>query len=522
MSLKKANKFATKQFVLIGLLALIALAPLILRKGPAVDPLKADRRLNIITSHNETIRREYAEAFTAWWKEKHGETVYINWITPGGGGEVRKVIDTKFKMADDRGDSDTGMDIFFGGGEYECSKLNKAGRLTELRVFETHKELFEPVDGKEPIIPQKRKGESYYGEDKKWIGVCLSRFGICYNVDVLKRLGIDPPKTWDDLADPKYFKNIALADPTKSGSVAKAFEMIMQQKIQARQATVKRQTAETVQQMKGRALREGWHDGLKLIQRICANARYFSDSASKIPHDVAQGDSAAGMCIDFYGRTYNEKLRKKDGSSRLQWISPLNGTSTSVDTIAVFKGAPEMDLAQGFVEFLFTKKGQMLWNAKAGTKLGPKHNSLRRLPIRSDLYKEPYLSDFSDPQDNPFTATDDLTYKSHITGPVFNALRLIIRVMAIDPHDEMQIAWKTLAETNFPAEVTEDHFHDLAMVSYEKALQDISKQIKTNQNKKIHLEQLNKRLASMFRRNYKRTTNLAIQSKAEAKQPQKK
>ena len=34
--------------------------------------------------------------------------------------------------------------------------------------------------------------------------------------------------------------------------------------------------------------------------------RYFTDSGVKIPLDVATGEAAAGMCIDFFGRFEGE------------------------------------------------------------------------------------------------------------------------------------------------------------------------------------------------------------------------
>src|SRR6185437_9839589 len=46
----------------------------------------------------------------------------------------------------------------------------------------------------------------------QWFGTALSSFGIVYNRDVLHHLGLPEPKTWKDLADPKYAGWILLAD----------------------------------------------------------------------------------------------------------------------------------------------------------------------------------------------------------------------------------------------------------------------------------------------------------------------
>ena len=61
----------------------------------------------------------------------------------------------------------------------------------------------------------------------------MSTFGSIYNRDSLERLGYKgTPSNWRDLADVRFFRELALADPTKSGSITKAFEMIVQQEMQ--------------------------------------------------------------------------------------------------------------------------------------------------------------------------------------------------------------------------------------------------------------------------------------------------
>ena len=45
---------------------------------------------------------------------------------------------------------------------------------------------------------------------------------------------------------------------------------------------------------------------MRLLMRIGANSRYFTDASTKIAIDVAAGEAAAGMTIDFYGRFQSE------------------------------------------------------------------------------------------------------------------------------------------------------------------------------------------------------------------------
>lgn len=494
------KKYWNKRLGVIAALVVVAVAPLLLQQPEAIDRSDADEVLVIISPHNETIRNEFGQAFNKYWKEKTGKSVYIDWRTPGGASEIRMVLDSKFKNAGAEGG--VGMDVFFGGGEYLFEQMASAGRFTKLDVFDQRPEWF----GGEMGIPQTYGGETFYSQQQMWAGVCLSQFGICYNVNRVKRLGLEPPTSWDDLGKPEYFGEIAMADPTKSGSVARAFEMLVQQKIHDSIKRVTRVPGENESQRRLRAIRYGWADGLNLIQKIAANARYFTDSASKIPHDVAQGNAAAGMCIDFYGRAYNEKLKLADGSSRLQWLAPVGGTSLSVDPVAVFRGAESPELAQGFVEFLLSDSGQVLWNKKVGTEGGPLRRVLRRLPVRPGVYTAENLADFTDPEILPYKGAPEFIYQEGVTEPVFGALRVIVKSMSIDTHKELQAAWVALAEHGFPERALV-HFHDVSYVSYDKTLGGISKQLKLKS--KVETVELTKRMAGIFRRNYIEALKLA-------------
>lgn len=496
----------SKSLVALALLVCVA-TPLLLggsRDGGRKAKKDATSRINIITPHNETIRREFGEAFQDWWKARTGETVYVNWLTPGGTSEIRKIINGKYAAAKKLGERGIGIDVFFGGGDYDFKLQADMGHLAALGVFTKHPEWFKPES-----IPATFSGETYYDEGRRWVGVCLSRFGICYNVDALKRLGLDPPAQWSDLADPRYYGHLALADPTKSGSVARAFEMLIQQQIQEVMQTADPRPGETREQFTMRTRSEGWDRGINLIQRISANARYFTDSASKIPHDVAQGNAAAGMAIDFYGRAYEEKLTKNDGSSRLRWVSPRAGTSLSVDPVAVMKGAPNPRLAQAFVEFLLTERGQALWNARPGSPIGPKYRALRRMPVRRDIYTVKYLRHFTDPS-NPYEETGGFVYHHEWTGKAFKTMQFIIRVMCLDSHDEIKDAWEKLTDAGMPPRASMV-FHDTTRVSYQNSMGYVRSQI--NQGTRLKTARLEAQLGEYFRKNYRLAGDLAQQGR---------
>src|SRR5262249_23915521 len=148
---------------------------------------------------------------------------------------------------------------------------------------------------------------------------------------------------------------------------ARAFEMLIAEQMNERFSELE-QEGRSENPKEGSLAREdlarneGWERAMRLIRRIAANARYFADAATKVPLDVATGDAAAGMCIDFYGRFQAESARTPDGGARLGFAMPPLGTALDADPIGLLRGAPHRALAIEFIEFVLSKEGQKLWN----------------------------------------------------------------------------------------------------------------------------------------------------------------
>jgi hypothetical protein len=234
-----------------------------------------------------------------------------------------------------------------------------------------------------------------------------------------------------------------LADPTKSGSVARTFELIIQAEMQRSLKDPARQGLTEAQRL---AL--GWTDGLRLLQRLSANARYFSDSSTKVPLDVADGNAAAGMCVDYYGAAFAHQVNRP-GTTRLIWTAPAAGTTVSGDPIAVLRGAPEPELAQAFVKFVLSPEGQALWSSPVGAPYGPRERELFRPPVRQDAYE-------SLPAEraalSPYRTGDHLQYRPELTSAAFGTIRRAVRVMCIDTHEELKEAWTEIVRAGLPAE----------------------------------------------------------------------
>lgn len=540
--------------IVLVLLAATLATPFLLRPEREVPSHGArTERLVIITPHTESIRAEFNRAFSRHMLEEHGRRVVIDWRVPGGTAEISKFLKSDYANAfenlweretgkpfsnaaregfDGSGlgpdapeetrkaremflDSSigVGIDLFFGGGAHAFDQQAAAGTLVATdasgqygpdALREQHPDWFGPE-----AIPAEFSGEPFHHPDMLWVGACLSTFGICYNTEVLRRLGIEKdPDSWHDLADPRLFGQIAMADPSKSGSVNKAFEMIIQQQIRVMMNTLESEVGDPAKTEL--AKEEGWAQAMRLILKIGANSRYFTDQATKIPHDVAQGDAAAGMCIDFYGRTFNEILTRPDGTSRMHFVMPEGGTSLGADPIAMLRGAPSPELAHRFLEFCLSIEGQKIWNFRAGVPGGPTRTPLRRPPVRRDFYTPENRALMTDGEVDPFEAARAFRYESDWTGAAFTPLRFIIRCASVDTHPEQKAAWKALIDAGFPEEATA-LFIDVEAIRYDRAVGEIREILKSKD--KIREVELARELSAHFRDKYREVQRLAAQAR---------
>ena len=536
---------------LIWLALLVTVAgPFLLATRDAGAPGHHDRRLVILTPHHERIRQEIGNAFVADWRARTGETVYLDWRTPGGSSEIALFLKSEFAgafeyywtthlrrdwsqplahaFADPRTTDRSspqewearqaflasnvgvgvGVDLLFGGGSYDFQQQAEAGYLVAggagiglLALRDRHPDWFTPE-----VYPEAVSGEPFRDREYRWMGVELATFGIVYNRDVLRRLGIvREPEQWVDLTDPRLAGQIAMSDPTKSGSVAKAFELIIQQQMQ--QAVASRlAVGEEAGAAEAAGIREGWREGLKLIQRMSANARYFTDSAAKIPLEIARADAAAGMAIESYGKATEEFVRRPDGSSRVGFVAPLGGTSLSVDPIALLRGAPEPRLATEFMEFVLSPRGQKLWAFRPGVPEGPVLHSLRRLPVRRDFYTDANRLYMTEPDAQPYAQAGHFVYRPDWTAPLYGAIRFLIRVMCVETHPEQREAWRALIDQGLPGEALAA-FHDLSGFDYDEVQRRIVP-ILRGKDKLVEVR-LARELSAVFRERYERARRLA-------------
>ena len=527
-----------KNLSILLLAGLVMALPFVFRREATQTGWQpGDPELVIITPHNEAIRYEFGLGFSRWHEAHYGRPVKVDWRAIGGTTEISRYLTaqfvaaargwwtgaghpwpagagetlvdrkfdtqraptnraeqarwevlrdlyTTFRATDRAAAFSSGIDLFFGGGDYDHTKAHGEGLTVPPWPAESPPPgLLTAEDGTE-LIPARIGGETW--RTPTFFGCVVSTFGICYNRDRLRDLGLaEPPRQWSDLADPRYFRQLGLADPTKSGSIAKAFELIIHQQCQESVAAAG-YGAEEVDRFESaiaaarlppgdlppevpaayqQAVERGWENGLRLVQRLGANARYFTDSASKVPIDVSSGNAAAGLAIDFYGRFQAQSSVGPDGRETMVYLTPRGGSGASCDPISLLRGAPHRATAVRFIEFVLGEDGQKLWTYRPGTPGGPQKFALRRIPIRRTFYPSDnpllqrvhaqhlsYAADpLDDPQINPYELARNFIYRPRWTGQHFGIQRDIIRAMCLNASVELQAAWQAILENGGPA-----------------------------------------------------------------------
>lgn len=398
----------------IGVLCLPFAVRFWLGNAGAGDPVERSTdgalTLRIITPHNQDIRRVFEPAFSDWHRKRFGQAVDITYMSPGGTNEiVRYLTDVYGSYRDSSGrllpehQVDSGIEIVWGGGDYVFDRVFKP----LLKPLTLSRELLDAAFPRTDLAGVPLLDIEPGAASPKWVGIVLSSFGIIHAPEFYEVLGLPAPESWHDLARPELSGLLALADPTKSGSAAFIYMMVLQRAMASAEQVwlldnpgLASTAAVDLEQLPAyrQALGAGWKSGMRTLLLMAANARYFTDSGSRPCADVGDAESAAGVAIDFYARVFQEQI----GKERITYLAPRGATAVTPDPIGVLygtRGEREV-LANRFVEFLLSPEAQRLWNVQGGASPYVAR-SLRRMPVRRDVYAD--RSGWAD-DDNPFEA----------------------------------------------------------------------------------------------------------------------
>jgi iron(III) transport system substrate-binding protein len=176
----------------------------------------------------------------------------------------------------------------------------------------------------------------YKGPNDLWVGTNAHVMVIMVNKRALK--GDPVPKTWSDLADPRWKDRLVIGDPEKTSSSYATLWGI------------------------GQAL------GQDPLKGIAKNATVVS-TASQVYEGVAKGEFAVGMTMEYAAQEY-----VAGGQKDIQLVYPSEGTFIAPEGMALVKNGPNPAEARKFYDYLASKEAQEMLFRK-----------FYRRPIRDDI-----------------------------------------------------------------------------------------------------------------------------------------
>jgi iron(III) transport system substrate-binding protein len=212
-------------------------------------------------------------------------------------------------------------DLFWGGESALYDRLAAQNLLAPLELPKSLTDAIPEKLGKpKPVLLKDPEGF--------WVGTVLESTGIVYHPRLLQRLGVPPPKDWDDLLDPRLKGHIAQVPPTRSSSSHAAYEVILQ--------------------------REGEAKGWEWARRLAANTGFFAPRSRDVPAVVARGEFAVGFAVPSYF-AFEDRLAGFD----IRYVAPRTAWITA-GPAAILRGARHPKVARAFIEFLLSERGQRI------------------------------------------------------------------------------------------------------------------------------------------------------------------
>lgn len=184
-------------------------------------------------------------------------------------------------------------------------------------LLQTNKALFEPyVSNNKDATPAE-----YRDPSDLWIGNNLHLLVILQNTKLVP--ADQGPKSWADLLDPKWKGKIAFTDPANSGSAYATVTMLVD-------------------------LWGGGDAGWKKVGELFRNMKVLNRS-SLVFQGVGNGEYPLGISLEYAGPLWAA------GGAPVKVVYPADGTTASMEGVAIIKGGPNTDSAKAFVDFINRK-----------------------------------------------------------------------------------------------------------------------------------------------------------------------
>lgn len=241
-----------------------------------------------------SCEEEYLAAACENFQEKYGIEVQYQRLSTG---EVQSKIEEEA--------GNPSGDVWFGGTTDPYNIAASEGLL----------EAYEAENASHLISDTFRDADGY------WYGIYKGILGFMVNRDELERMGIEEPKDWADLLDPKYKGLIWLSNYNTAGTAKLVVNTMIQ--------------------------KYGHDEGIQYLVDLDKNVQVYTKSGSGPSKNVGTGECVIGIGFLHDGITQIED----NGYGNIDLIIPSSGTSFEVGATAIFKGCKHPNAAKLWIEY---------------------------------------------------------------------------------------------------------------------------------------------------------------------------
>lgn len=204
-------------------------------------------------------------------------------------------------------------DIWYGG---TIEPHFQAGQLGLLEAYRSPKQA--------EILPQfKGLMESKKGDFTAIAYLLVLGFGV--NTEKLKTLGVEAPKKWEDLLDPRLKGEVQLPDPRSSGTTYTIMATLIQQ--------------------------WGEEKTFAFLKQLDKNISQYVKS-SLVTANLSRGESAVTV-----GFVHSYATEKEKGAP-VEAVLPADGVGYALGGVSILKGARNIENAKLFMDWVLSKETQ--------------------------------------------------------------------------------------------------------------------------------------------------------------------
>jgi iron(III) transport system substrate-binding protein len=257
--------------------------------------------LTVYTAIEAVDLDRYKETF-----EKAHPDITINWVRDSTGVMTAKLLAEK---------NNPQADVVWGLAATSLLLLKTEGML----------EAYAPA-GAEKLDPKFVDNDN----PPSWVGMDAYVAALCYNTVEAEKLGLTPPKTWDDLTKPEYAGHVVMPNPNSSGtgylSVSGWIQTFGEEK--------------------------AWSFMDALHQNIAA----YTHSGSKPCKMAGAGETVIGISFEFPG------AKAKEAGAPIEIIFPEGGSGWEAEATAIIAGTDDLEAAKKLVDWSVTPEANEMYN----------------------------------------------------------------------------------------------------------------------------------------------------------------